>query len=233
MKKMICEMCGSSDLLKVDGLFACQTCGAKYSPEEAKKMMVEGAVTIDKSSEIDNLIKLMDRAIDNKIWKDVANYSIEILKIDADNYKAIFYKELSEVYSAKVGDFATEITDLKYATETAIKLAPKDNIAHITSSFATEITLVCVTWSNHFKKEIVSGGCGRDVLLSHINRISLIIELQWYCSGLFSPDNTVLKKDFFINIVNDCAFLCRKYKYWEYDSATGRNIDHDMEIDEY
>lgn len=37
MKKLVCEMCGSSDLIKQDGLFVCQYCGAKYSVEEAKK----------------------------------------------------------------------------------------------------------------------------------------------------------------------------------------------------
>ena len=37
MKKLVCEMCGSSDMVKQDGMFVCQTCGVKYSLEEAKK----------------------------------------------------------------------------------------------------------------------------------------------------------------------------------------------------
>ena len=46
MKQLTCEMCGGTDLLKQDGVFVCQSCGCKYSVEEAKKMMVEvsGAV---------------------------------------------------------------------------------------------------------------------------------------------------------------------------------------------
>ena len=39
MKQLTCEMCGSTDLLKQDGVFVCQSCGCKYSVEEAKKMM--------------------------------------------------------------------------------------------------------------------------------------------------------------------------------------------------
>ena len=37
MKQMVCEMCGGTDLIKQDGVFVCQTCGTKYSIEEAKK----------------------------------------------------------------------------------------------------------------------------------------------------------------------------------------------------
>ena len=37
MKRITCEMCGSTDLVKKEGLFECQSCGTKYSVEEAKK----------------------------------------------------------------------------------------------------------------------------------------------------------------------------------------------------
>ena len=47
MKQLICEMCGSADLIKQDGVFVCQACGCKYSVEEARKMMIEGTVSID------------------------------------------------------------------------------------------------------------------------------------------------------------------------------------------
>ena len=39
-------MCGSTNLIKEDGVFVCQSCGTKYSVEEAKKMMIEGTVSI-------------------------------------------------------------------------------------------------------------------------------------------------------------------------------------------
>lgn len=37
MKQLVCEMCGSKDLVKDGGVFVCQSCGCKYSVEEAKK----------------------------------------------------------------------------------------------------------------------------------------------------------------------------------------------------
>lgn len=56
MKQLTCEMCGSTDLMKQDGVFVCQSCGTKYSVEEAKKMMVEGNVTNNIDANVVNII---------------------------------------------------------------------------------------------------------------------------------------------------------------------------------
>lgn len=37
MKHLICEVCESDNIIKQDGLFICQSCGAKYSIEEIKR----------------------------------------------------------------------------------------------------------------------------------------------------------------------------------------------------
>ena len=56
-------MCGSADMLKQEGAFLCQSCGLKYSVEEAKKMMIEGTVEVtgtvkvDHTSDIEPLMK--------------------------------------------------------------------------------------------------------------------------------------------------------------------------------
>ena len=49
MKKIVCEMCGSNDLMKKDNVYVCESCGTKYSVEEAKKMMIEGKVDVSGS----------------------------------------------------------------------------------------------------------------------------------------------------------------------------------------
>lgn len=51
MKALTCEMCGSTNLIKEDGVFVCQSCGTKYSVEEARKMMGEGVVDVKWSSQ--------------------------------------------------------------------------------------------------------------------------------------------------------------------------------------
>lgn len=41
MKKIVCDLCGESDFVKLGGMFECQVCGAKYTIEEARGMFVE------------------------------------------------------------------------------------------------------------------------------------------------------------------------------------------------
>ena len=50
MKALICEMCGSNNVVKQYGLFVCQMCGAKYSVEEAKNMTADGSVDVSGST---------------------------------------------------------------------------------------------------------------------------------------------------------------------------------------
>lgn len=64
MKQLTCEMCGSTDLIKQDGVFVCQSCGIKYSVEEARKLMIEGKVDvsgstvfIDNTKQVENDLK--------------------------------------------------------------------------------------------------------------------------------------------------------------------------------
>ena len=54
MKALVCEMCGSKDLVKQDGMYVCKFCGTQYTTEEAKKLMVEvsGSVEIDNSKKL-------------------------------------------------------------------------------------------------------------------------------------------------------------------------------------
>lgn len=47
MKKMCCEMCGSNDIVKNEGVYVCGSCGTKYTVEEAKKLIIEGTVNVN------------------------------------------------------------------------------------------------------------------------------------------------------------------------------------------
>ena len=114
MKRLICEMCGGTDLIKKDGMYVCETCGTKYSVEEAKKMMIEGvvdvsgsAININNSDQIENWFKLAKRKSETGIYSDlddVEKYCDKILEYDADYYKAMLLKlkACEFIYSVKV-----------------------------------------------------------------------------------------------------------------------------------
>lgn len=94
MKRLTCEMCGSTDLVKRDGVFVCQSCGCKYSIEEAKKMMIEGTVEVtgtvkvDNSATIANYIELAESALKGANGQSVLEYTNKALEVDPQNSRA-------------------------------------------------------------------------------------------------------------------------------------------------
>ena len=98
MKALVCEMCGSTDLIKQNGLFVCQSCGIKYSLEEARKMMIDGTVNVagtvkvDMSEKLKNLYTLARRARDENNSQNAAKYYDLILLEDPQSWEASFYQ---------------------------------------------------------------------------------------------------------------------------------------------
>ena len=94
MKQLTCEMCGSTDLMKQDGVFVCQSCGMKYSVEEAKKMMIEGTVDIqgtvkvENTAQIENLWRLAQSSYDSQNYAQAEEFCNQVIAIDAKNYEA-------------------------------------------------------------------------------------------------------------------------------------------------
>lgn len=113
MKALTCEMCGSTNLIKQDGVYVCQSCGTKYSVEEAKKMMVEGTVDVtgstvkvDTSDELKNLYELARRAKETNNANNAAKYYGMILVKDPSNWEATFYTTYFEAWGCKIGEIS-------------------------------------------------------------------------------------------------------------------------------
>ena len=90
MKQLTCEMCGSTDLMKQDGVFVCQSCGTKYSVEEAKKMMVEvgGAVEVKNAAQLENLLNLANSSFESKNYAQAEEFCNQVIAMDDKNYEA-------------------------------------------------------------------------------------------------------------------------------------------------
>lgn len=104
MRQVTCEMCGSTDMIKQDGVFVCRTCGMKYSVEEAKKMMIEGTVEVtgtvnvtgstikvDNAEFVDKYLQNARRAKQKEDWEEVEKYYNMVEQYDPSNIEAIFY----------------------------------------------------------------------------------------------------------------------------------------------
>lgn len=130
MKKMVCKICGSSNIIKKDGVFVCQTCGMQYSVDDAKKLLkevdelsvVEETTTkIDSSSDsnLDNLYKLARRARKNDDNEAAAKYYETISVQRPDDWEALFYSAYCRATQIKVGEIPnTMITFSKTALST-------------------------------------------------------------------------------------------------------------------
>lgn len=146
MKQLTCEMCGSTELMKQDGVFVCQTCGTKYSVEEAKKMMVEGTVEVagtvkvDDSSKIDNYYTMAENAYDAGNKQEAESYCNRIIEIDPSNYKAWFLKGKAAGWQSTLRNIRIE-ESVNCFTK-AIDNAPEDDVEDIKQESAAEISFL-------------------------------------------------------------------------------------------
>ena len=113
MKAIKCELCGSNDVVKQDGLFVCQHCGTKYSLEEAKKLMIDGTVDVkgtvkvDTSDELKNLYEIARRAKDSDNSENATKYYDMILVKDPSSWEANFYVVYYQAMSCTIGQITS------------------------------------------------------------------------------------------------------------------------------
>lgn len=97
-------MCEGTEFAKQDGVFVCQSCGTKYSVEEAKKLMVEVEgettpaavvasaptmqVAVQNTAQIDSLMKLAYSSFESKNYEQAENFCNQVIAIDDRHYEA-------------------------------------------------------------------------------------------------------------------------------------------------
>jgi len=137
MKAIKCELCGSNDVVKQDGLYVCQHCGTKYSVEEAKKLMIEGTVSvegtvrIDDSSELQNLYEIARRARKTKNYEDAGKYYDAILAKKPKDWEAVLYVVFCKAMTCKIAEiqnYASLMMNNNASVLTLIKDNVKDEV---------------------------------------------------------------------------------------------------------
>ena len=111
MKRLVCEMCGSSELLKQDDRYICQACGTNYTTEEAKKLLIEvsgsvdvsgSTVKVDNSSFMQKSLENARRAKSKEEWEECEKYYNMVEQHDPKNIEAIFYSSYGKAKMAMV-----------------------------------------------------------------------------------------------------------------------------------
>ena len=77
MKKIVCEMCSSNDVIKDGEFYVCQACGTKYTVESARSLLkdigtidIKGKVEIDSSNQVESLTAMANNALSSNNYKD-------------------------------------------------------------------------------------------------------------------------------------------------------------------
>ena len=137
MKRLTCEMCGSTDLMKQDGVFVCQSCGTKYSIEEVKKMMVEGTVDVsgstikvDSTDELSNLYQLARRARRENNAQNAAKYYDMILVKEPTSWEASFYSVYYHALSCKIIQIESSVNSITNSLESVFSLIGTQTVSY-------------------------------------------------------------------------------------------------------
>ncbi len=111
MKAIQCELCGSNDLVKQNGVYICQYCGTQYTIEEAKNLLrtaeggidVSGStVKVDNSGFVKKYLENAHRAKAKEDWAEVEKYYNLVEQNDPTNIEAIFYSAYGKAMQSLV-----------------------------------------------------------------------------------------------------------------------------------
>ena len=122
-------MCGDTDFVKQDGLFVCQSCGCKYSLEDAVKLMVEGSVDVsgstikvDNTAKLDNLYILARRAREEGNIENAQKYYEMIATEEPNDWEAAFYYVYFTACCCKIGEIVTAARSVKNCLNSVCEL---------------------------------------------------------------------------------------------------------------
>lgn len=198
MKQLTCEMCGSTDLLKQDGVFVCQSCGCKYSIEEARKMMVEGTVEVagtvkvDDTAKIENYLDLSQNAYDSGNGQSAFDYANKALEIAPKNSRAWIAKMKSIEYISTLGDL--KLMEVVEAGKNAVAFAKEDS--------KKEITFEVYSYEAKRSLELLKLAMNKMVDTEDIKRTFKQLLL---ISALSAPKNTLQADSKVVNLYDNIA----------------------------
>ena len=149
MKAIKCELCGSSDVIKQGDFYVCQSCGTKYEPEAARRLIVG----IDSTKKMANLYQRARKSLEVEDLEHAAEYYKEILDENPDDWEAYFYSYLGEFPSftnAQAGNVATKLGntipaayDMAISSSNATEAA--DHMQTITTKTVDRISYIART----------------------------------------------------------------------------------------
>ncbi len=131
MKRLICESCGSTNIIRTDEYYVCQNCGTKHINDSANKT----TAVIDMSPFKDNALINARRARSIEDWEEAERYYDAVEMYSPQNAEAVFYSAYAKAKTAlMVYDYGTKDALRIFARDIGFideKYTPTDIDAHI------------------------------------------------------------------------------------------------------
>lgn len=222
MKRLTCEMCGSTDLMKQEGVFVCQNCGTKYSVEEAKKMMIEGTVDVqgtvrvDTSDKVKNLYIMARRAKDDSNAELASKYYEMITLENPNDWEALFYFNYFKARQTNLQNMGNSVIRLANSLDSVFDLIDKsdktsDEKWNLAKEIITKIDSLCesyIYWAkSHYRKFSQLSGSVSELE----NRTFAIAQLQNNMANLlekyFAENSKQVVAAYLKSYVKNCLLL--------------------------
>ena len=197
MKQLTCEMCGSPNIIKQDGLFVCQNCGTKYSVEEAKNIMTDGSVivsgktvVVNNNGKLNNLYQVARRFRYSDNAENAEKYYAMILVDDPNSWEANFYVvyfKAEQCTIAEINSAANSVVQSLKGVMNLIKtyVSPKDQASalnQVASSCASLAYRLAKAAKNSF--EDVDNSIKYKFAEEYISRLDSSKNMAYYCGDI-------------------------------------------------
>lgn len=161
MKAIVCEMCSSNDVVKQDGLYVCQSCGTKYTVEDAKKLMADVSGSTVKIDDTDKKEKLRQLAREARQMSNAAKageYYNQLVVLCPDDWEAMFFS----VYYISASCVIAQIEPAARNVSNVVRLIT-EKISHLPETEKTEICNEVVTYTLLLKEALLESAQSHQV----------------------------------------------------------------------
>lgn len=220
MNAIICEMCNGNDFVKQDGMFVCQSCGTKYTVEEAKKLMVEGTVKIDYSDELKKLYQAARNARETGDDESALKHYEQISAKDPNSWEALFFLVVlrtSNITNGEISSAAASISNcLPKVFELIQEYAESEDEKKAALDIVTSECYNAASWltgaSENYYKSLTKGngmmaltGIGgmissatstTNALNENLNRCANIANIMCYCGNFIEETFDMNDQDY-------------------------------------
>ncbi len=203
MKAIVCELCGSQSLTKKDDVYVCESCGTKYTAEEAKRLLVEVAVKQDNTERLENNYLLARRARENNDSKSARQHYEAVLADDPTSWEAAFYSIYYRSATCVVRDIQSACRDVANCLDSVFYLIKNNEPEEKQKDAVTQVATSCIVIGKAMYKAALNHYTSIDISIrgkyveEYSNRVFAALKIMFVCGECiekrFADNDDIIK----------------------------------------